>query len=95
MNKTSKKRVEIGKYKELSSADESIDDRDVEEAQPDLTTVMTTEELDFWSNYDSEAGASLDQSETINGLKSDRVADRYADPPVEYMSPKNRGISEN
>ena len=40
--------------------------------------LITTEELG--STLDSEAGSSLEQSETINGMTSDRVEDRYADP---------------
>ena len=55
----------------------------MEEVQLDLTTgmlcVITAEELDFRFTLDSEAGGSLEQSETINGMISDRVEDRYAD----------------
>ena len=69
---------------ELSSTDESVDDADVEEAQPVLTNgvlcVITTQELDFRSALDSDAGGSLEQSETKNGMTSDRVENRYADP---------------
>ena len=58
----------------------------MEEAQLDLTTgmlcVITTEELDFRFTVDSEAGGSLEQSESINGMTSDRVEDRYADPQL-------------
>ena len=84
LNETSRKRVELGRGKELSSTDESIDNADVDEAQPDMTTgvlcVITTQELDFRSTLDSEAGFSLEQSKTNNGMTSDRVEDRYADP---------------
>ena len=83
LKETSRKQVELGKGNELSSADESNDATDVEEAQPDLTTnvlcVITTEEFDFRSTLDSEAGGYLKQLETINGMTSDRVEDRYAD----------------
>ena len=80
----SRQQVELGKGKEFSRTDESIDGRDVEEVQPDLTTgvlcVITTNQLDFRSALDSEAGGSLEQSEVINGMTSDRVEDRYAGP---------------
>ena len=86
LNETSRKQVELGKGNELSSTDESIGNTDVEEAQPDLPTdalcVITTEELDFRSTLDSEAGNSLSQLETINGMTSDRVEDRYVDPQL-------------
>ena len=101
MKKTSGEPVELGKGKELSIADELIDDTDVHEAQPDLIIgglcVVTTEELDFWSKLDSEARGSLEQSEVINGMTSDRVEVRYSDPPppIEYRSRGNRGISAN
>ena len=53
------------------------------EAQTDLTTgvlcVITTEELDFRSTLDSEAGSSLGQSEVIDVVTSDRVEDSYVD----------------
>ena len=85
-DKTSKKQVELGTTKEISSTDESTDDTDLEEAQPDLTTgvlcVITTDELDFRSTLDNEAGASLECSEVINGRTSVRVEDRYADPQL-------------
>ena len=88
MNETSRKQVELGKGNELSSADKSIDATDVEEVQPDLTTfldalcVITTEESDFRTTLDSEAGGSLEQLETIKGKTSDTVEDRYADPQL-------------
>ena len=82
LNETSRTRVEIGKGKELSSTDETID-TDVEEAQPGLRTgvlcVMTT---DFLFIRDSDAEASLKQSEIFNCMKSDRVEDGHADPPL-------------
>ena len=40
--------------------------------------LITTEELDFWSTLDSETGGPLEKSETLNGMTSDRVEDRYA-----------------
>ena len=86
LNETSRKQVELGKDNELSSADESIDATYVEEAQPDLPTdalcVITNEELDFRSNLDSEAGNSLGQLETFNGMTSDKLEDRYVDPQL-------------
>ena len=86
LNERSRNQVELGKGKEISSADESIDATYVEEAQPYLTTnalcVITNEELDFRSTLDSEAGNSLGQLETINGVTSDRVEDRYVDPQL-------------
>ena len=61
-----------------------IDDTNVLAAQSELTIsglfVTTTEELDFRSTLNSEAGASLEQSKIINGMTSYRVEDRYADP---------------
>ena len=84
LNETSRNHVELGKGKELSSTDESIDDTDVEEAQSDLTTgllcVITPKELDFRSILDSDAGVSLEHSETINGMTSDTVGDKYVNP---------------
>ena len=41
--------------------------------------VITTEELDFRSTLDIEAGNSLGQSEVIDFMISDRVEDRYLD----------------
>ena len=83
LNERSRKQVELGKGKEISSTDESIGNTDVEEAQPDLTTdalcVITIEELDFRSTLDSEAGNSLGQSEVFDVMTSDRVEDRYLD----------------
>ena len=38
MKETSRKQVELGKGKELSSTDEPIGDADVEESQPNMTT---------------------------------------------------------
>ena len=80
LNETSRKRVELGRGKELSSTDEPIENADVEEAQPGMTTgvlcVITTQKLDFWSTLDSEAGVSLEQSKTNNGSTSDRVERR-------------------
>ena len=62
-NKTSREQVELHKGQELSSTDELIENTDVEEAQPDWTTVVlcaiTTEELDFRSTLDSEAKGSF------------------------------------
>ena len=56
LNETSKKWVELSRGMELSSTDESMDDADVEEAQPVLTNgvlcVITTQELDFRSALD-------------------------------------------
>ena len=53
LNGTSRKQFQLGKSKELSNTEESIDDTDVEEAQPDLATgvfcVIRTKELDFQS----------------------------------------------
>ena len=43
---------------------------------------ITTEELDFRSTLDSEAGNSLGQSEVIDVMTSDRVEDRYVDPQL-------------
>ena len=86
MSETSRKQVELGKGRALSSTDELIYDTDVEEAQPDLTIgvlcVITTEELDFWSTLENEAGGSSEQSEINNGMTSDMVEDRYADPQL-------------
>ena len=86
LNETSRKQVELGKDNELASADESIDATYVEEAQPDLPTdalcVITNEELDFRSTLDSEAGNSLGQLETFNGMTSDKLEDRYVDPQL-------------
>ena len=86
LNGTSRKQVELGKGNEISSTGESIGNTDVEEAQPDLTTnalcVITTEEIDFRSTLDSEAGGSLEQLETINGKTSDKLEDRYVDPQL-------------
>ena len=54
---TIRKQVELGKGKEISSTDGSIEDKEVKEAQPNLTTgvlcVITTEELDFRLSLDS------------------------------------------
>ena len=86
LNEKSRKKVELGKGKEISSTDESIGNTDVEEAEPDLTTnalcVITTEEIDFRSTLDSEAGNTLGQLETINGVTSDQLEDRYVDPQL-------------
>ena len=86
LDERSRKQAELGKGKGISSTDESIDNTDVVEAQPDLTTgllcVITTEELDFWSTLDSEAGGSSEQLAVTNGMTSDRVEDRHADPPL-------------
>ena len=86
LNERSRKQVELGKGNELSSTDESIGNTDVVEAQPDLPTdalcVITTEEIDFRSTLDSEAGNSLGQLETINGMTSDKLEDRYVDPQL-------------
>ena len=86
LNETSRKQDELDKCKELSSTNESIDDTDVEEAQPDMTTgvlcVTTNEELDFRFFLDNEAGGSLQKSEVINAMTSDRVEDSYADPKL-------------
>ena len=86
LNERSRKQVELGKGNEFSSADESIDATYVEEAQPDLPTdalcVITYEELDFRSTLDSEAENSLGQLETINGVTSDKLEDRYVDPQL-------------
>ena len=38
LNETSREQVELGKGKELSSTDKSIDNRDVEETQPNMPT---------------------------------------------------------
>ena len=55
----------MSKGREFSGTDDSNDDTDVKEAQPDLTTgalsVIATDELDFRSTLDSEAGSSLEQ----------------------------------
>ena len=63
LNERSRKQVELGKGKEISSTEESVNNTDVEEAQLGLTTnalcVITTEEFDFWSTLDSEAENSL------------------------------------
>ena len=86
LNERSRKLVELGKGKGISSTDESINNTDVEEVQPDLPTnalcVITNEELDFRSTLGSEAGNSLSQLETIYGMTSDRVEDRYVDPQL-------------
>ena len=86
LNERSRKQVELGKGNEISSTDESINNTDVKEAQPDLTTnalcVITTEEFDFRSTLDSEAGNSLGQLETNNGMTSDKLEDRYVDPQL-------------
>ena len=86
MNVTRREQVELGIGREISSTDESTNKRDVEEARPDLTTVVlcviTTEELDIQSILDSEAGGSLEQSAVINAMALDRVEDRYADPQL-------------
>ena len=44
--------------------------------------MKTTEELDFLSTLDSEAGGSVEQLETIDAMTSDRVQNRYADPQL-------------
>ena len=86
LNETSRKQVELGKGKEISSTDEPIGNTDVEEAQSDLPTdvlcVITNDELDFRSTLGSEAGNSLSQLETINGMTSDKSDDRYVDPQL-------------
>ena len=86
LNERSRKQVELGKGKEISSTDESIGNTDVEEAQPDLTTdalcVIENEELNFRSPLDSEAGNFLGQLETINSVTSDKLEDRYVDPQL-------------
>ena len=86
LNETSRKQVELGKGNELSSADESIDATYVEEAQPDLPTdalcVITNEKLDFRSTLGSEAGGSLEQSGSVNGVTSNKLEDRFVDPQL-------------
>ena len=86
LNETVREQVELGKGKEISSTDESVNNTDIEEAQPDLTTnalcVITTEELDFRSTLDSEAGNSLGPLEVIDVMTLDRVEDRYVDPQL-------------
>ena len=56
---TIRKHLKLVKGNELSSTDETIDDTNVEESQPELTTgflcVITTEELVFRSTLESEA----------------------------------------
>ena len=83
LNGTIREQVELCKGKKLSNTDESIDNTDEVEAQISLTTgvlcATSTEELEFWSTLDSEAGGSLEQSEFFIGNTSDRVEDRYAD----------------
>ena len=44
--------------------------------------LIATEELDFRSTLGSEAGGSLEQSGSVNGMTSDRVEDIYADPQL-------------
>ena len=44
--------------------------------------LIATEELDFRSTLGSEAGNSLSQLETINGMTSDKLDDRYVDPQL-------------
>ena len=64
LNETNRNQVDLGKGKELSVTDDSIDIIDVEEAQQDLTTgvlcVISSKELGFRSTLDSEAGGSLE-----------------------------------
>ena len=86
LSERSRKQVELGRGKETSSTDESVNNTDVEEAQPDLTTnalcVITTEEFGFRSTLDSEAGGSLEQSGYVNGISSDKLEDGYVDPQL-------------
>ena len=95
LEEKSRKQVELGKGNEFSKTDELIDDTDVDEEQPDLTTavfcVILTEELDVRSTFDSEAGGSLEQSEVINAMTSDRVQDRYVD---QQLNTGGKGIDE-
>ena len=44
--------------------------------------LIATDEFDFRSTLGSEAGGSLEQSGSVNGMTSDRVEDIYADPQL-------------